>query len=444
MADSDQYDFERGRKRVLPRQPSSADSGRRTLDVIEGLPDDWDPRFIPDPDALETAALKAMHEVRAFLLMHRDDPLSVAEHLEWLSGLVQAAVTVKGRHRAKAVGLGLALTREYWIKANMLGQWQGFLLNLLSCTRDIGDPILEAEIYRAWGICLQVQGGQPKAERALESALEIASETLRPDIALLARLELFNARALRMLEGPARAEADEILAAARRMNYTYLIGRVHLSLARMYAAWLNHAQAFHHVQQAFVIFVQQGYLDIAGQALVMMLGSLQAGFVGSERYRQQLLTFLESHPIYLNDLTVHSMFYRNQAVYWYRREEYETARHYCVHAYRLARAAFYPPNREYSRHMLGLIHLKRHKWSAARYYLSTAAEHFRALELMASMISAKHALSYIPFEQQDYATALVQLSELLDEAEHVLDAEAFSNIRPDIEEDIEEARRRLG
>lgn len=443
MIDGPQGSFDQGGEPGYPGVFPPASGWRTDVPTIEGLPADWDPQFIPDPNDLESAALKAMHEVRAFLLIHWNDPPAMAEHMDWLVGLIQAAVTVRGRHRAKAIELGLALRRNFWQSADRIDRLQGFLLLLLSACREIESPVLEARVYQAWGVCMQTWGEKPNVERALENALEIAVESHREDVALLVRAELFNVHVPSMDVEPALSEANELLVAARRLEQPFVMGRVYLSLARLYGRRVLFRQAFMYAQQAFIVFASIQYIEWTGEPLVEMVNCLQSTFCRSDAYRWQILQYLERHPARLEGPRIQAAYHRNVAIYWYRREEFELARRHAVQSYCLARTGVYPSNILLSCQMLGLVQTKRKQWGAARHYLTKTAETMKAADLTNSYIAVKHALAFIPFEQHKWHDAIVQLSEVLLEAREVLDDVSYARVRENIEGDIREAQQRL-
>jgi hypothetical protein len=69
--------------------------------------------------------------------------------------------------------------------------------------------------------------------------------------------------------------------------------------------------------------------------------------------------------------------------------------------------------------MLGLVETKRHSWFMARHHLGAAIKRYLQLGEDLLALHARHALAYVPYVEEDFASALSQLQEVLGEAEHL-------------------------
>jgi hypothetical protein len=408
-----------------------------------GLPPDYDPRYIPTGDDLQRAAVQALHRETSFVVLNRDTPQAIVDRLGEIAGVVLAASQVTGEHQAKAVRLGLALELEYWLARDDLDTWPDLIVPLLKTSLEIGDHELQSRIYRAWSIYLFVSRNRTKAARALVAALDYAGDAGREDLKLLIRAEHFNLRVPEMSLDEARAEADALLAEARRLSYTYIQGRVYFSLARAYQFAALPKETFQYAQQALMTFVEWDVIGLAGECIGAMLNSLYYRDAHLDVYASRLRAYLDMLGQSSASPFFQAVACYNQGFSLYHRANYDQSRAYVLKAWVRYRALKYRESLERVKHMLGLIQIKRHRWGTAERHLRAALAYYEQAGQAVYTVHARHALAFIPYEQGDFAPALEALEAVLVQAQALPDKAAREWLVQLIATDIEDARQKL-
>jgi len=381
-----------------------------------GLPPDYDLRYIPTGADLQRAAVQALHREISFVVVNRDTPQAIVDRLDMIAEIVVAASQVKGAHQAQAIRLGLALELEYWLAGDKLDDWPDLIVPLLKTSLEIGDHELQSRVYRAWSLYLFVSRNRAKAEQALMAALDYAGDAGREDLKLLIRTERFNLKVLEMSLNEAWAEANTLLAEARRLNYTYIQGRVYFSLARAYQIAALPKEVFQYAQQALVIFLQWDVIGLAGECIGAMLNSLYYRDAHLDSYASRLLAYLEVLSQSSASPFFQAVAYYNQGFSLYHHATYDQAREYVLRAWLKYRALRYQESLKRVGHMLGLIQIKRHRWSIAERHLRAALAYYEQAGQAIYAVHAQHALAFIPYEQGDLRRALEALEAVLVQA----------------------------
>ncbi|MBN1200912.1 MAG: hypothetical protein JXJ20_03550 [Anaerolineae bacterium] len=242
---------------------------------ITGLPEDYDPRYIPTQRVMQMTAERELDDWIAFLLLHQDAPDIIVDQLENIASTIIAALNVPepGEHLIKAVRLSLALKPEYWIAGDKAHIWSELFASLLPISINLHDGAYCSSAYRIWGIYRHLTHECPT--KVLDVSEEYALDVKREDLALLARAERFDMQVTTLSPGEAEAAAKPILADARRLNWPLIQGRVYYSLARAYQQATLPRSAFNYAQQALAFFFQQDVPWLAAVAINAMLGSIQ-------------------------------------------------------------------------------------------------------------------------------------------------------------------------
>jgi len=420
---------------------SFADEPIRPGDI--GLPPDYDPRYIPTGDDLQRAAVQSLHRETSFVVVNRDTPQAIVDRLDTIAEVVLAASQVKGEHQAKAVRLGLALELEFWLARDRLDDWPNLIVPLLKTSLEIGDRELQSRIYRAWSMYLFVSQDRTRAAQALVAALDYAGDAGREDLKLLIRAERFNLRVLEMSLDEAWAEAETLLAAARRLNYAYIQGRVYFSLARAYQIAALPRETFHYAQQALVIFLQWDVIGLAGECVGAMLNSLYHQDAHLDHYASRLLSTLETLGRSSASPFFQAVACYNQGLRLYHRADYERAREQVLRAWLIYRTLKYRESIERVKHMLGLIQIKRHRWITAERHLRAACAYYERAGQAAYTVHAYHALAFIWYEQDDFPHALTALEGVLVQAQALPEKAAREWLVRLVSADIDDVRRRL-
>lgn len=404
---------------------------------------DIDLNFVPTGDELADAAMKALHNEVAFLILHRDNPQTILDRMERIIEVARAASQVKGPHQTKAIKLGLAIKSEYWMHYHNIRKWQALLLDLLSTARDLEDYELQYEIYRVWGFYLYATHQQPGAAKALETALEYAADLKREDLQLLARVERFNLQIPDMKLEDAQIEASAILHEAHRLNAIYVQGRVYFSLARAFQYASQFDYVFMYAQQALAIFLSAEIIGLAGEAVSKMLASGQVQNDHAMVYQLRLLALLEA----LAKRTPHPWFqvsaYHHWAAMLYHRQQYDAAREYILKAWAKMREIKYMDSQVRAKHLLAMIQAKRQRWGLARRYLQTCIEKYREANDHVQSIHAKHAIAFVFDEQGNYQKSLDVLKEALGESQALPEGHARRRLIMLLQADIEDVERRI-
>lgn len=398
---------------------------------------------IPTHTELQRAAVYALDEWTAFLVLNHDTPAIIAERLTDIADVVKAACAIDGDHRPKAIRLGLELDPRYWWDQGRADEMPDMVLLMLSTAMDLREQRLISNVYRMWSVYLYLSHNQPKSKKALELALEYATASGREDLALLASVEHFNLDIFEMDLAEAEIRAKPLLSQARQLNYTYAEGRVYLSLARAcHHAALPH-QTFMYAQQALAFFVSDNQPDIAGQAIDEMLGSLQQQTDHSPVYISHLFEYLET----LMESSVNPWFqaamYHHQAVYNHIQQSYDRARAYAIKAWLHYRDIRQKESCIIVVHMLGLIQTKRRRWSIAARHLIAAADFYKARNNAVMDVHAHHALAYIPVEKGDLKRARTELKKVLVMAKELPASGTQDRLVQLIQDDLDDVTRRL-
>jgi hypothetical protein len=409
-----------------------------------GLSPDFKPEFIPTLSDLQRAAIEGLDREIAFVILNQDEPAKIVERLDKIADVARAASQVKGEHRAKAIRLGLELRQRYWLAANKIDAWVDLIMPLMEAALDLEDRELQSRVYHAWSVYLYIARDRPTAvDIALEAASDYAEESGRADLKLLAQAERFNARVLKMSLPDAQAEADVILAEARRMKYDYVQGRAYLSLARAFAGKGLDKDIFACAQQALVFFVSLDVMGFAGESVNLMLGGLSFLAERAPTYPSQLMAYLDklsqrsANPILQAALSYY------HAVQQYHLKNYERAREYILLARRKYTAAHYRPTIKRCAHVLGLIQTKRGQWKMAERHLTAAYTYYKKAGEDVNAVQAYYALAFIPYEQSDWKCAKPLLEKTREMAEALPDAAARDKLVKSIQDDIDEIDRRL-
>jgi tetratricopeptide (TPR) repeat protein len=407
------------------------------------LPEDYDERFVPTPEELQQAALNALHDKQARLLLSQENPDYVVDHLDDFTELIHAASQLKGEHQAKAILLGLALELQYWVKNNRLDDWIHLILPLLSTARDIEDDTLYSRLYQTWGIYLYMTHKPSGAIKAMEVALETAEDAGNKPLGLSIRVEQFNIEARHMFLEEVQRKAAQLLDEARGMDRPYLMGRVFLTLARAHNEVPNRAQVFDYAQQALVYFLDLNIYGMAASAMNLMMSALQTQVSYIATYRQRQMDLFES-------LVQRSANPRFKAAMFYQR----ALEHFHVGHYNDARRSALRARLEYLAiddlenvaglsHLLGKIQSKRHCWHLARRHLDRAITLYAEQKRASWVVHAHNERAYIHYEQGNYRRAVAALQRVLDMAHQLSDPEQRAHLIRVIQNDIDAAQRQL-
>ncbi|NLF78402.1 MAG: hypothetical protein GX573_22140 [Chloroflexi bacterium] len=408
------------------------------------MPDDFDPNNIPSADDMQEAAMRALREIIAFMMLHRDEPEIVVREMERIVPILKAAIEVDGPHQPKAITIGLELNLDYWWRRNRLHEWIAVLMPLLSHALNLGRADFLTTIYRAWALCLHLMGKTGAAARALEAAADYAQDAERADLALLVRAEIFNFQVWEMSLNKAQAEARMLLDEARRLDFPYVQGRTYLSMARIYQRHgADPERIFIHAQQAFLFLNQANVPGLAAEAVNAMIGALQLTGQHPGGYVAQLFETLESLIRRTANPWPQGALYHVQSVAHYHRGQLDEARRTALLSYQLFRELSYSHGRTRATHQLGLIQTRRHCWNLAELHLKGVLRTYQALHEDTMAVNARHALAFIAVEQGDDPRALVLLQAALDAARALSPGPERDRLIELIQPDIDEVRKRL-
>jgi len=407
-----------------------------------GLPPEWNPKYIPDGGDLARAARRVLDDKTAFVLLHKDEPDVIADHLDELASIVLATSQVKGDHQAKAIRLGLTLEPIYWISRNKLHDWLDMFSPLLKVASEIHHDDLQSELFRAWGIYLYLANLGPDSTPPLDASLEYAADSGRADLALLAQLERLNAQVTTLSLTEVQAEAEAILVCAAQLNFTYVQGRTYLSLARAYQFKSLPTTAFTYAQQALAFFFSLGIRSMMIEALNIMIGSMQK-LHGSSTYGQQLLYWMKTLSAQMSIPWYQITAYQHHAAHSFHEGNYETARAWLIKAWLKNRATFQLSNSEPEiLHLLGMVQSRRQRYALAERHLLRAYRLYQARNMPQQAVHAHHAWAYVSFEKGDFVTAVQRLEKTLSLAQALPEEATRRRLTTLIEEDILEARRK--
>jgi hypothetical protein len=405
-----------------------------------GLPSDYDPRYIPKPGELKRAAQRALDDYTAFLMLHQDDPQTIAEQLDQIADIVRASSQIAGEHQPKALRLGLALELKYWMARNAVQDWFHLIMPMLQTSLQILDQELQSQVYRAWGLYLFFTRDHARADRALCHALEYAEQTSQTDLMLLARAErfAFDAREMKLVE--AQAKGSALLAEAGLRGFRYVQGRIHYALSMVFLRASLPDKAFIHAQQAYVYLAAVEGGGLAVEALSNMLGSLNLFNHCSEVYKARLFTRLDELVEHSGNPWYRAAALLHQATQSYHGGDYDNARKCALKSWIEYKALDDHYNCLSARHMLGLIQTKRQQWRPAERHLRVAYNWYRESHNDVWAVNAYHGLAFIPVEQKDKGRALAMLGETLEMAEGLPESAARENLVSVVKADIEKVR----
>ncbi len=407
-----------------------------------GLPDDYDherdSRYIPSPEDLRQAAMDALDREFSFLILNKERPERIVERLDEITDIVLAASEVTGNHQERAIRLGLALELQYWLASGKLVAWKSLVTSLLMAALRLRNYELQSRIYQAWGMYSMIVGESSRADTALLNALECADDSNREDIRLLMQAEYFRLKSLGMGLDTALAEAQSILAEARRLKYYYVQGQTYVSLAHVCRRASYLEQAFAYAQQALIFGAQEEDFVLQNQATSIMLGILMRLNDHSRSYCARLLANLDT----LTQRTVNPwlkfLVQHQNAVDYYHRAEYDQARRSALRAWAIARQVKVGLEGIRSKHMLGLIQSKRHCWRLAQDHLEASRVWYEGRGRIGASFDVRHAQEFLLYEQGDAAGAVAGLEKLLDDVQKWEDGGQarellISNIQHDID-----------
>lgn len=397
-----------------------------------GLPPDYDDRYIPTEGDLRRAIVRRLDDEISFVMLHKDEPHEIAARLEKIAEVARIAAVMKGDHQVRGIRLGLALELKYWLMRDQVAQWPGLIFPLLKATLEIGDTRLQAEVYYTWSIYLHYVHEQKldfdlekdPASQSLLAALSYAEASGRADLHLLARVERFNVKLARMTVDDAWTEADDLIAQARAMNYTYIVPRVYFSMAaRLLYEKGQFKTLYACAQQAMVYAAALNLNNLAGRAISMMLNGLHPEDGHSNTYRRQLVNFLARLEQYSNNPKFQAMVYHQLARQCYYDGEYNQARVYILKAAALYRSFHYRAERDRIRHTLGLIQIGRRAFRVAERHLSAARKSYETRGRRFWMVIAQYGLAEVSAEEGQIELALQRLAEARDMAVTLPDAQ---------------------
>ena len=429
---------------MVPYPEPPDDDGPVPPDEL-GLPPDYEPKYIPKLSELKRAAVEALDRETAFFVLNREEPDKIVERLDKIAAVVLAACKIEGEHQVKAIKLGLELRQQYWMAANRLNAWVDLIMPLLKTALEIKDRELQSRLYHAWSVYLYVARDRTSAvDNALESASDYADDSGRVDLKLLVRVEQLNANILKMNLSDVQTEAAVILSEAKQTNYDYVQARAYLLLGRACSSKGLHREAFSYAQQALLLFISIHVMALAGECVILMLGSLNYRPGYSSVYRAYLMDYLETlarHTAHNPILAAAQAYF--QGVEYYHLEHYDRAREFILCARQRYVTAHYRPSLRRCAHMLGLIQTKRRRWTTAVWHLETAhTTYVNAGEKM-NAAQTEYALASIPFEQQDWLTARSALAAALSTAQKLPESAARDRLISLIEADMTETERHM-
>ena len=415
-----------------------------------GLPADYDPQVIPTFSELRAVADRRLDWETAFMILNHDDPDLIVARLDEMAEMIRAAISVQGPNLGnpdrypslkKAVRLGLALSLKYWLRANKFDAWLDLISPLLTTAIQMEE--FQAAVFRHWSFYHSVGGKLAPARAALEASQDYATESGRPDLALLAQAHRFDLDVSKMDLDEADEQAKRLIDRAQDLGYDYVRGQVYVSLARAYSEQLQDGKkVFEYSQQALVILLHDDEVEVASDALTLMLGIIGMRDDHSLAYREALRAYFEC----LVEKSVNPIF--QAAAYFFQgrgrfyQDQYDEAMLPLLNAWRKYRQMYLPMNVTRTLHMLGLVQTKRQKWAAAEFYLGKALERYRTMEHKGYEIHTLHARAFIPYEYEHWTLALSRLEEALAMALQHPDAVPQAVI-DEIKKDITEVKKKL-
>ncbi len=411
-----------------------------------GLPDNADLDYIPTQEELRAAAVRALDDLTAMFILNHDNEQVIAERLDEIASILLAASQVPGSHQSKAIKLGVYRGPHFWEAQNKLDSYLQLIMPLLKTALEIGDPELQAEVYRAWGVCLHLTNSpqnRAQSKAALKIALEYAASSHDENLRLLAHVERFNNQVENAQLLNPQLEAQALLAEARRLKNSYLEGRVYLTLAIYYHKQLDYQQTFLYAQQSAIIMWFEKDYRMLGAAINYILSAVHPQNM-HQAYFQELLNALEKISTYTIAPWIKATLYHDKAVQHYQRGNYDEARRSLLQSRLCFREQRFQSNLAVSSHMLGLIQTKRHRWLLAEHHLRSATnryQHTKAEQI--HLIHVLHALAFVPYEKGDYEKALVQLQATKQSAEALPASPACDWIIRELNADIAKTENKI-
>lgn len=381
-----------------------------------GLPPEWDPKMIPDGDELARAALEALHREVSFVLLHGDDPQAIVARLSRMDDMVRAALTVRGTytaHLTEAIRFALALDWPIWMASRQFQAWQNTILLMLSTVRDLGDQQLQSRIFRAWGIFLLLSRKHDGARIALDGAIKDLEGLDRDDLQLLMRAERFNLDAEYETPDTLQAQSAELLAAADRLNFRYIKGRVYFSLARACGRTRDLRSAFMYAQQALVYFLSEADSGLAMQSLGTMIMVCQRLWATRGDLILRLLVFTERVVKHDQNSWYWSRIYHEYSVQYFHRAQYDQAITYALRAQEKYAALEDTLGIAWMQHQMGLIRTRQEAWQLAENHFARAADLYSQVDDHHALASVNHARGWNLYKQGRFQEALASLEETL-------------------------------
>ncbi len=407
-----------------------------------GLPEDYDPKYIPSPKDLKDAAIAALHREVSFVLGNaKDDPQAIVRRLDEFYEVIQAAGQIDGPHLPKTIRLALTLRWYFSLSAEKRDTWITLIVPLLGKALDIGDRALESEIYRAWSMHLFGLQKQDRGRQALLAALEVAESTDNAELKLLVRAERFHRDVAEISFEEARAQSWALRAEAWHLHSLYVLARVNLSMAWKCREVILSEDAFNYAQQGFILAVKLDDPVISGECLDGMLTSLSLRHKGANSYLRQLQERLAYEAQRSGSALFRGIMNYNLAIQLYHQGDYEQARDMALKAWLAYRCDLKVNGAVRVKHMLGLIQTKRGNYSMADRHLCGAQRHYESIKDLPYVVRARHAHAHIALEQGRYDCALKELQAVLVMAETIEEAPVRNVIKKNIEESIEDAQR---
>ncbi|GEM_PF-4032063 len=345
----------------------------------------------------------AMHRIRAFLLLHKDEPKAIAARLSRFERVIRAAAAHQSPLRRDVIRLGLALEPRYWLAAGRVEEGFSFFGHLFSYARDLGDAQLWGEVLTVWGQYQFLLRRRDAGRIAFEWALEKIAETDRADLRLLLQVEVFNAQVFQLSSEQAEAQAAELLAEAARLKFPNVRGRVYLSLSRRCQYVDDRAHAFEYAQQSLCYFYPDNTLELATQALGGMYMNLTTRSDTTDALSNTYTDYLFAKWEQFVERNINP-WYRAAALHvqthqLYQQGYYQRAGRVILRAWRAYCRIADELGKAQIRHMAGMVCLKLGAWEQASHYFVKAQAHYEALGETLQALHAQHAAAYVPVER---------------------------------------------
>ena len=453
-----------------PLPPPPQESGDEWRDEL-GLPY-IEPDALPyTKDTFTQIIEEVIHQERAFLQLHKDQPEVIAQRLDELTRIINALLAHHGPHLPQVIRLALELEPRYWVARSHKANGMHFFEHLFSRARDWGDPQLLSEVLAAWGLYMFLLQNRQVGRDTLRWALEEVEKDNRPDLRLLLCVKIFNAQVLDLPLEEVEEQAANLLAEASRLNFPYAKGRVYYSLSRRYQHIGHRARAFEYAQQSLCYFYPKNTRELATQALGNMYVSLTSAPMAEEAsqaaYAQYLLEKWEQFAMHNINPWYRAAALHIQAHQLAVQGLYHHARHAILRAWLTYRSIPDFLGCAQAQHTLGMLiypylassgqqdaqtpddaYAKLRNWERAEYHLRMAQKRYEALGETAHALRARHARAYLQLERAqdkwELLDALRALKAVYKAIEtHLDDPEVRGHMLRLVAEDIASAKRRL-